>query len=92
MIVREITSSEAQKNFGELLMKVNREPFSIKKHNKEVAVIMSSYDFKILMKSKENYKSKKISDFIWSGKNLNRFKSKDEVDKFISNNREIWEI
>ena len=43
--MKTISSTQAQKSFGDLLMQVNREPISIKKHNKEVAILISSYDF-----------------------------------------------
>ena len=43
--MKTISSTQAQKSFGDLLMQVNREPVAIKKHDKEVAILISSYDF-----------------------------------------------
>lgn len=88
-----ISSTQAQKSFGDLLMQVNREPIAIKKHDKEVAILISSYDFhKIMDKLREQKPEKKLSDFIGKGKDSSRFSSIEEVDNFISSNRETWEI
>ena len=91
--VKTISSTQAQKSFGDLLMHVSREPIAIKKHDKEVAILISSYDFHKLIESiNEKNSKKKLSDFIGKGKNSGRFSSVEKVDEFISNNRETWEI
>ena len=91
--MKTISSTQAQKSFGDLLMQVNREPVAIKKHDKEVAILISSYDFhKIIDKIRKEKPEKKLSDFIGKGKDSNRYSSIEEVDKFISSNREAWEI
>ena len=91
--MKTISSTQAQKSFGDLLMHISREPVTIKKHDKEVAVLISSYDFHKLIESINTKKSKKkLSDFIGKGKHADRFSSVEKVDEFISNNRETWEI
>ena len=58
--MKTISSTQAQKSFGDLLMQVNREPISIKKHDKEVAILISSYDFhKIIDKIRKQKPEKK---------------------------------
>jgi prevent-host-death family protein len=41
-------STEAQENFGVLITKAQREPVKIKRHGKEVAVVLSIEDFELL--------------------------------------------
>lgn len=57
MCVKTISSTEAQKHFGDLLMQVNREPVAIKKHDKEIARLISMVDFKAM--SQEHTTKKK---------------------------------
>lgn len=93
MSVKTISSTHAQKSFDDLLMEVNREPVAIQKHGKEVAVLISSYDFhRIIDQANEKKSEKKLSDFIGKGKNNHRFSSTKDVDNFIDSNRETWEI
>lgn len=37
-------------------------------------------------------KSKNLLDFIGKGKKYSRFSTLDKVDRFISNNREMWKV
>ena len=91
--MKTISATQAQKNFGDLLMEVSREPISIKKHNKEVAILISSYDFQQFIEtSNKNKAEEKISNFLGKGKNSHRFSSTEDVESFISSNREVWEI
>jgi len=91
--MKAISSTQAQKHFGDLLMQVNREPIAIKKHDKEIAVLISIYDFeKILEKHSKQKSNDKLSNFIGLGKSSKRFSSIEQVDEFISSNRETWEI
>lgn len=43
--MKAIGAREAKNNFGEMLDSVQREPITIKKHGRAVAVIMSSHEY-----------------------------------------------
>lgn len=93
--MRTISSTQAQKSFGELVTEAIREPISITKHTKEIFVIVPSHEYH---KMKEVYDdiTKKISEvkertassYIGAAKGL--FSSAEDVDNFISKEREAW--
>lgn len=94
--MRTISSTQAQKSFGELVTSAIREPISITKHTKEVFVIVPSHEYH-KMKQAYDDGTKKLtaprqrvaSSYIGAGKGL--FSSVEDVDNFISNERESWE-
>ena len=93
MIVKTLTTTEAQKNFGNLVINAINEPIAITKHMKEVFVIVPSEQYH---KMKQFYdvlenktkKQKKAGSYIGSAKGL--FASSQEVDEFILKERESW--
>ncbi len=94
--MKTISSTQAQKSFGELVTNAIREPISITKHAREIFVIVPAHEYH---KMKQIYESinKKIashkktaaSSYIGSAKGL--FVSADDVDNFISKERDSWE-
>lgn len=97
MLVKTMTTTQAQKNFGSLVTDAVKETVSITKHTKEVFVIVPSFEFHKMKKlaelaTKQVKKSKTLLDFIGAGKKHSRFSTIDQVDQFISANREIWKI
>ena len=47
------TSTEAKREFGEVIMKAQSEPVSINRNGKVVAVVMSVAEYNLLVSSKE---------------------------------------
>lgn len=43
--MRTVTANEARTRFGELLDRVQREPVRVTRHNREVAIMVSSEDY-----------------------------------------------
>lgn len=50
LTMKRMTSSEARQGFGTMLATVSREPVSISKQDKEVAIVISSARYKELKK------------------------------------------
>jgi prevent-host-death family protein len=93
--MRTISSTEAQKSFGDLVTNAIREPISITKHTKEIFVIVPSHDYHEMCKAyNEINKRLQVSEgratsYIGAAKGL--FSSVEEVDLFILNERRSWE-
>ena len=52
MIPRKVSAADAKNRFGELLIAAQREPVTIEKHGKAVAVMVSQEDFDDLQRAK----------------------------------------
>lgn len=52
MTMKKLAAREAKTHFGELMDTVQREPVSIEKHGRPVAVIMSMQEYKAIEKMK----------------------------------------
>ena len=50
-----LTANDAKLNFGELLLKAQREPIKISKNNKDAVVVMSIRDYEELEAMKVDY-------------------------------------
>ena len=94
--MKTISSTQAQKNFGELVTNAIREPISITKHTKEVFVIVPSHEYHKMKQVYEDItkrlsapKKRLASSYIGAAKGL--FSSVEEVDNFISKERESWQ-
>lgn len=93
--MRTISSTEAQKSFGELVTNAIREPISITKHTKEVVVMVPSHEYHEMRKAyneitkKLSVAEKSASSYIGAAKGV--FSSVEEVDSFILNERRSWE-
>ncbi len=97
MLVKSMTTTQAQKNFGSLVESAVKEPVSITKHMKEVFVIVPSREFykmkKLADSATQKIKKKKtLMDFMGAGKEFSRFSTVEQVDEFISSNRELWKV
>ena len=55
------TAKDAKPRFGELMDPVQREPVTIEKHGRPVAVVMSAEDYRIMEKLKLTRLRKKLS-------------------------------
>ena len=75
--MKSITATEAQNNFGDLLMSAQSEPVSITRNGKEKGVLMSSQEYKEI---KLQILQKAINDGFESGEpkplDINDIKSK----------------
>ncbi len=49
------TANDAKRNFGELLLRAQREPVKISKNSKDAAVVMSIQDYEELETMKADY-------------------------------------
>lgn len=95
--MKTMTTTEAQKSFGDLVNSATRETVAITKHTKEVFVVVPSQEFHRMKKLADIAgsrvgKAKTLQDFIGAGRAHSRFSSVEEVDNFISANREVWKI
>ncbi|MDF2965316.1 MAG: Antitoxin of toxin-antitoxin system StbD [Rickettsiaceae bacterium] len=75
-----INSREAQSNFGELMIKVIREPVIIQKHGKTAAVLISPEDFEKFQKLEELYWALKVE-----AAEKNGYLSTQESDDLLNN-------
>ena len=66
--MKAIAAKEAKNNFGEMMDTVQREPITIEKHGRPVAVIMSAREYKELKMQKFKTEVKKGTDQLDSGK------------------------
>ena len=92
--MKTISSTQAQKSFGDLVTSAIREPISITRHTKEIFVIVPSHEYHKMKQASEKItssisKKKVASSYIGSGKGL--FSSVEDVDKFILEERKSWE-
>ena len=94
--MRTISSTQAQKSFGELVTNAIREPISITKHTKEVFVIVPSHEYHKMKRVYEDMAKKMsaspkrtASSYIGAARGL--FSSVEDVDNFISNERKSWQ-
>lgn len=93
--MKTISSTQAQKSFGELVTSAIKEPISITKHTKEVFVIVPSDEYHKMKRAYESLSSKLFvseestaQSYIGSVKGV--FSSSAEVDQFIVQEREAW--
>jgi len=66
--MKAIAAKEAKNNFGEMMDTVQREPITIQKHGRSVAVIMSAREYKELKLEHLRTEVKKGTDQIREGK------------------------
>jgi len=50
-----LNASDAKREFGELLMKAQREPVGINKNGKPIAVLVSAVEYREIQQMKEEY-------------------------------------
>ncbi|WP_342268158.1 type II toxin-antitoxin system prevent-host-death family antitoxin [Candidatus Tisiphia endosymbiont of Empis tessellata] len=62
IIMEKLNATEAKREFGELLIKVQTEPISISRHGKHIAVIVSDKEFHELESFKEQVLKLVISE------------------------------
>lgn len=93
--MRTISSTQAQKSFGELVTNAIKEPISITKHAKEVFVIVPSDEYHKMKQAYENASGRLFvaedniaQSYLGSVKGV--FSSSAEVDQFIAKEREAW--
>ena len=60
--MKAIAAKEAKNNFGEMMDTVQREPVTIEKHGRSVAVIMSAREYKTLKLERLQAEVKKGTD------------------------------
>jgi len=60
--MKAIAAKEAKNNFGEMMDTVQREPITIEKHGRPVAVIMSAREYKALKLERLQAEVKKGTD------------------------------
>ena len=93
--MKTINIAEAKRYFDDLAMQSLHEPISVTDKQKEIAVILSPEDFyQLLQAAKQsinNLKPKTSVDFLGAGKAHSRFSSVEEIDAFITGNREFWD-
>jgi antitoxin Phd len=57
-----LNASEAKREFGELLMKAQREPVSINKNGKPIAVLVSAIEYREIELMKKRYLKSAIQE------------------------------
>ena len=96
--MKSMTTTEAQKNFANLVNQATREPVSITKHTTEVFVILPADHYHKMQKlaalqESKAKRAKSLCDFIGAGRHLSRFSTTvQDVDAFIASNRETWKV
>ncbi len=68
LFMKAIAAKEAKNNFGEMMDTVQREPITIEKHGRPVAVIMSATEYKELKLERLRTEIKKGTNQIREGK------------------------
>jgi prevent-host-death family protein len=93
--MKTISSTEAQKSFGELVNNAIREPIAVTKHTKEVVIIVPSQEYHEMRKAYDEVNQRlQVSEgtatsYLGGAKGL--FDSVEAVDRFILNERRSWE-
>lgn len=93
--MRIISSTQAQKSFGELVTSAIREPISITRHTKEIFVIVPSEEYHRMKQAYDSLSSRlsvseaNVAQF-YLGSIKGIFSSATEVDEFIAKEREAW--
>ncbi len=83
-----LTASDAKREFGEMLLKVQKEPIGINKNGKPVAVVLSASEYEQLETLREAWLKIEIQKGIKSVKDghiLDGKKVMDELRQHISN-------
>jgi prevent-host-death family protein len=57
-----LNASDAKREFGDLLMKAQREPVGINKNGKPIAVLVSAVEYREIELMKENYLKSAIQE------------------------------
>lgn len=93
--MKTISSTQAQKSFGELVTEAIKEPISITKHTKEIFVIVPSHEYHKMRQVYDDIteklseaKKRTASSYIGAAKGL--FSSAEDVNDFILKEREAW--
>lgn len=94
--MKPLNIEEAKQYFNASIMQSLHEPISVTDEQKEIAVILSPEDFYQLLKaakrSVSDMKQKTLVDFLGAGKAHTWFSSVEEIDAFVSGNRELWNV
>ena len=64
-----LNASDAKREFGEMILKVQQAPVGINKNGKPVAVVMSADEYAILERTKEEWLKAKLQEGINDVKN-----------------------
>lgn len=57
-----LNASDAKREFGEMLMKAQREPIGINKNGKPIAVLVSAVEYREIERMKEQYLKSTIQE------------------------------
>jgi len=68
--MKAIAAKEAKNNFGEMMDTVQREPVTIEKHGRAVAVVMSAREYKKMKLDRLKVEVKKGTDELNSGEGI----------------------
>lgn len=71
-----LSSNEAKMHFGDLLLKVQREPVKISRNGKPVAVVLSLHDYSVLEQLKMEYLKSRVTQ-AKNDRELGRLKNGD---------------
>lgn len=91
--MKSLSSTQAQKSFGDLVNQAMREPIAVTKHTREIFVIVPADEYHQMKKqcrqpSKNQPKPRPASSYIGSVQGV--FASSEEVDRFIAQERAAW--
>jgi prevent-host-death family protein len=75
-----LNASDAKREFGEVLLKAQKEPIGINRNGKPVAVMMSALEFEQLQALKEDYLKKELQKGMASLETGNVIDSKTVVN------------
>jgi len=75
-----LNASDAKREFGEVLLKAQKEPIGINRNGKPVAVMMSALEFEQLQALKEDYLKKELQKGMTSLETGNVIDSKTVVN------------
>jgi len=75
-----LSASDAKREFGEVLLKAQKEPIGINRNGKPVAVMMSALEFEQLQALKEDYLKKELQKGMASLETGNVIESKTVVN------------
>ncbi len=82
-----LTASDAKREFGEMLLKVQKEPVGIKKNGKPVAVVLSASEYEQLDQFREDWlktEIKKGMESVEKGEMLDGKKVMDELRQHVA--------
>ncbi len=81
-----LNASDAKREFGEMLMKAQREPIGINKNGKPVAVLVSAVEYREIERMKEQYLKSVIQEGL---ANLEAGNAQSGKDTFVELRKHI---